>query len=68
MIDWSAIVNRLHSSRGTLKNVSRFVGACPQSLGRLERGEVVEPRFTTGLMLLDLHLEDHPGKHAELEL
>ena len=68
MIDWSAIVNRLHSSRGTLKNVSRFVGACPQSLGRLDRGETAEPKFDAGRKLLDLHLEDHPGKHAELEL
>jgi len=68
MIDWQSITLHLRSSRGSMKNLARLVDSCPQTISRLERGETVEPKFSIGVKLLDLHSDDFPEQHQELRL
>ncbi len=60
MIDWTQILNRLRASRGSMVIVAKEVHACPDSLNKIARGEVNEPKFMTGIRLLDLHSDDYP--------
>jgi len=68
VIDWSLILNRLRSSRGSLQTVAREVGASAQHLNCISRCEVQQPKFLVGVKLLDLHFEDYPDQHQELRL
>lgn len=64
MINWQQIANNLRGYK-PLATVAREIDSTEKHLNRLARGEVKEPRFNTGLKLLDLHLEQFPEKHNE---
>lgn len=57
MIDWMKLVNNLRHDYKSLATIARELDSTERHLNRLARGEVQEPRFNTGLKLLDLHLE-----------
>ena len=62
MIDWMTICLDLRSYR-PLSQVAKEIGSDWQHLNRLARGEVQQPRFETGVKLLDLHHEHCKGNH-----
>ncbi len=64
MIDWTQILNRLRASRGSMRVVAKAVHACPVALNKIARGEVNEPKFMTGIRLLDLHSDDYPDERV----
>ena len=68
MIDWSYVVNRLRSSRGSLEKVARQVDSCPQHLRRLARGDIQDTKFMVGVKLLDMHIDDYPDDHKKMAL
>ncbi len=68
MIDWSIILIRLRTSRGSLEKVAREVGACPVHLRRISRSEVAQPKFSVGIRLLDMHFDEFPNQHQEIAL
>lgn len=63
MIDWHRVVLDLRG-HGSLESIARRVGSDGRHLRRLARGEVEQPRFNTGVAVLDLHLDLCPEKHT----
>lgn len=54
MIDWQTVTLSLRTHYKPLATVAKEVGSDWQHLNRLARGEVSQPRFDTGVKLLDL--------------
>ena len=67
MIDWQKVCLNLRGYR-SLETVAKQIGTDAAHLRRLARGEVQEPRFNTGVKLLDLHFEKFPDKHRLEEI
>ena len=65
-INWMALTNNLRRDYKSLSTVAKEIGADWQHLNRLARGEVMCPRFDTGMKLLDLHYDKCRSKHLAL--
>ena len=65
MIDWQRVALNLRRYK-PLSQVAKEVGSDWQHLNRLARGEVAQPRFETGVRLLDLHYDVAPDRHHEV--
>ena len=63
-IDWQLVTLDLRRVR-PLSSLARRVGSNERHLNRLARGEVNQPRFNTGLALLDAHLDLCPDRHDD---
>jgi hypothetical protein len=63
-INWVTVTNNIRNSGQNLSSAATIIGCEWQHLNRLARGEVKEPRFNTGLKILDLHLALCPEKHT----
>lgn len=68
MIDWPLLTSNLRRQYGSLEKAARVIGMNAETLRKLNRGEVREPRFTHGMMLLDAHLDVCPERHRKLLL
>ena len=68
MIDWSTIIINLRFKTGSLESLARDINSCPVHLRRISRDEVKEPKFSTGVRLLDLHSDHFPEKHREMKI
>jgi hypothetical protein len=64
-IDWQKCLLNLRRHE-PLAKIANQIGADPATLQRIARGETIEPRFTTGIQLLNIHLDLEPGKHRQL--
>jgi hypothetical protein len=62
MIDWSLVIVLLKKYYGNADKIAKESVSDWQHIGRLARGEVNEPRFNTGIRLLDL-LAKHAPEH-----
>ena len=58
--DWSLVCTLLRRHYAPLARVAKEAGSSWQHLCRLERGEVMQPRFATGVRLLDLAYDQLP--------
>ena len=58
MIDWQLLALQLRKHCGPLGTVAKKLGKHPQWLNEVARGEILEPKFTDGLKLLDF-ASDH---------
>jgi hypothetical protein len=65
VIDWQKVALNLRRYK-PLSQVAKEVGSDWRHLQRLARGEVNEPRFNTGVRLLDLHYDKFPERHQEV--
>lgn len=66
MINWRRVVSNL-SKRGLgMTQVATAAGIPASHLQGLWRGEVLEPPFSVGLKLLDLHLDRCPEYHDDI--
>jgi len=65
MIDWQKVALNLRRYK-PLSQVANEVGSDWRHLNRLARGEVQQPRFDTGVRLLDLHYDQFPDRHREV--
>lgn len=54
MIDWQLVCNLLRCYYRPLSQVAKEVGSDWRHMSRLARGEVAQPRFATGVRILDL--------------
>jgi hypothetical protein len=63
MIDWQTVLLNLRNRYKPLAQVAAEVGADEGTLCRLARGDTCEPKFSTGVKLLDLHLDNCPMLH-----
>lgn len=52
MIDWQLVANMLRR-HAPLAEIERQIGMARGSLNRIARGEADEPKFSTGMALLD---------------
>lgn len=59
--DWSLVCSLLRRHYAPLERVAKEVGSDGRHLCRLERGEVQQPRFATGVRLLDLAYDTLPA-------
>lgn len=64
MLNWQRIVLNLRRECGSLAAVARETGLDWQHLERLSLGEVAEPRFNSGVKLLDLHEKKCRAQHS----
>ena len=55
--DWQRICLDIRTHYAPLSRVAKEVGSDERHLNRLARGEVQQPRFMTGVKLLDLHFD-----------
>ena len=62
-VDWQQVTLNLRRYKA-LGTVARELNMDADHLRRLARGDVQQPRFDSGLKLLDLHLEKFPELHT----
>ena len=65
MIDWQRVCLNLRRNYRPLSQVAKEVGSDWRHLNRLACGEVEQPKFLTGVRLLDLHLDVMGDRHKE---
>ena len=65
MIDWQKCALNLRRYK-PLSQIAKEIGSDWRHLNRLARGEVKQPRFDTGVRLLDLHYDKCRDRHGEL--
>lgn len=63
MIDWQMVTLNLRRHYKPLSQVANEVGSDWRHLNGLARGEINQPRFDTGIKLLDLHYDKCPQLH-----
>jgi hypothetical protein len=66
MIDWQKVVLNLQNQYGPITRIGRELSIKDDHLRRLARGEVAEPRFNSGVKLLDLHFDVMGERHREV--
>jgi hypothetical protein len=70
LVDWSLLVLLLRRRAGlTYSAIGRRSTSDERHIGRLARGDVKEPRFGTGVLLLDLaadHLSESDWRQVRL--
>lgn len=54
-VDWSKVVNVIRTRYKPLSQVAKEVRCDSKSLQNLSRGDIKEPRYTTGVLLLELY-------------
>lgn len=64
MINWQIVVLNLRRARGSLSEVAKETRLDLTHLQRLARGEVAEPRFNSGMKLLDAHEKHCRDRHT----
>ncbi len=57
MINWMDLANNLRRDYKSLCAIARELKLSEQHLTRMATGLIAEPRFNTGVKLLDLHLD-----------
>jgi hypothetical protein len=62
-INWQTVTLNLRRHYKPLSQVAKEIGSDWKHLNRLARGEVMQPRFNTGVKLLDLHSDVCPDRH-----
>lgn len=67
MINWQALTNNLRGYK-PLSKVAIEVDIDAGTLRRIARGDTPEPKFSQGLILLDLHYDLFPDRHKEVLL
>ena len=67
-INWQTVTLNLRKFYKPLSQVAKEVGSDWRHLNRIARGEVEQPRFITGVKLLDLHLDKCPERHNMREI
>ncbi len=65
-IDWQRLALNIRQSGLPLRQAALEIGLQQRSIDRLARGEIHEPRFTVGLLLLGCHMRHCPDKHDAL--
>lgn len=66
VIDWQQVVLNLRKAGLPCSAVARRIGRDPSVIMRLSRGEKKEPLFSTGLALLELHVDFCAEAHKKL--
>ena len=54
LVDWSLLLQLLRKHAGPLARLAPRAGMDERTINRLARGEIQQPRFNQGLLLLDL--------------
>jgi hypothetical protein len=57
VIDWQHVCLQLRRNYKSLHAIAREIDSCGRHLTRLARGEVQQPRFDTGMRLIELYGE-----------
>ncbi len=60
LVDWSLVCTLIRHHYGPLERAAKVVGSDGRHLRRLGNGEVQQPRFDTGVKLLDLAYDHLP--------
>lgn len=66
MIDWHKLIDNLQWAGIGVTKAAGLAGVPAEHIAKVVRGEMHEPYFTTGVKLIDLHLDACPGKHMEI--
>jgi len=66
MIDWSPIVLRLKNRGVSHTRLATLTGGCQQTIARLARGDVAQPKFDIGVKILDVHFDYCPDEHSRI--
>lgn len=66
MINWNQLLENLQWAGLGITQAATFAGVPASHLSDIAKGKVEEPPFSTGIKLLDLHLDACPNKHKQL--
>ena len=64
-VDWQRLALDLRMVGHSLTTAAKQVGAHPDYLRQLARGEIREPKFTKGVALLNLHADKCGAERTE---
>lgn len=67
-LNWQKIILNLNSEGLSYAKISDKCNVDAQAIGHLVRGEVYEPKFSSGIALLNLHEKFCTEKHKLEEL
>ena len=62
-IDWKKVTLNLRTHYKPLSAIAKEIGSDWAHLNRLARGDTHQPRFGTGVKLLDLHYDKCKAQH-----
>ena len=68
MINWQTVCLNLRRHYKPLSAIAREINSDWRHLNRLARGETNQPRFDTGIRLLDLHFDKCRDLHKGILL
>ena len=57
MTDWQTITTKLRAQHGSLSAAGRIIGVDPDTLRKLDRGDLREPRYSEGVILVGLRID-----------
>ncbi len=63
-IDWQTVTLNLRAAGCPLAKIKSGARMDDQTIHRLQRGEIEEPRFSQGVRLLDMHERWCPERHS----
>ena len=66
MIDWSALVANFQRAHIGVADLANIASVTQREIADLLHGRILEPAFSSGLKLLDAHLDRFPEKHQQL--
>lgn len=65
-IDWKMLVLNLRAHYKPMAQIAKEIGVNQSVIQHIARGECEDPKFSLGLILLNMHLKHCPEKHNAL--
>lgn len=66
LIDWQRLTLNLRKKQ-SLRKTAEQIGCAEHTLQRLARGDCLEPTFSLGVLLVDLHYDLFPDQHDTIK-
>ncbi len=66
MIDWQQVILNLWGKGFSYEMIASRCGSNQQHIARIGRGECDQPKFNTGIQILDLHFDNCIDRHNEI--
>jgi transcriptional regulator with XRE-family HTH domain len=65
MTDWPAMLEELRQAGVTQAYIAQYVGMTESAVGQLKRGLISEPKYSRGVLIIELHAEICDSRETE---
>ena len=66
MINWQQVILNLNNAGLSCERIAKTVSSNQRHIARIARCEVKEPKFNTGVRILDLHYDHCFERHQDV--